>query len=161
MCGQNWQSMCEQGGLQTWLSYTSSVRRNGTEFIQLIVGSLWKSTWNVWPKLNNLKAMLPNNWVYVNFWPTGNVMKEIKAEINHSTIILTFHRCQRWETEKEHDRERETDPSWHVDNSRGVHYVSRCEVLGNPSRQEISCRQRHCAVGNNPCVVVLLCVQVL
>jgi hypothetical protein len=29
--------------------------------------------------------------VYVNFWPTGNVMKEIKAEMNHSTIILTFH----------------------------------------------------------------------
>ena len=38
-----------------------------------------------WPMLNNLKAMLPNiAWVYVNFWPTGNVMKEIKAEINHS-----------------------------------------------------------------------------
>ena len=32
-----------------------------------------------------LKAMLPNtNWVYVNFWPAGNVMKDIKAEINHS-----------------------------------------------------------------------------
>ena len=51
---------------------------------------------NIWPKLNNFKAMLPNtNWVYVNFWPTGNVMTEIKAEINHSlyysTIILTFH----------------------------------------------------------------------
>ena len=42
------------------------------------------ATQNVWPKLNNLKAMLPNtNWVYVNFWPTGNVMKEIKAEINN------------------------------------------------------------------------------
>ena len=46
----------------------------------LIVGSLWKATQNVWPKINNLKAMLPKtNWVYVNFWPTGNVMKEIKA----------------------------------------------------------------------------------
>ena len=43
------------------------------------------ATGRVWPKLNNLNAMLPNtNWVYVNFWPTGNVMKEIKAEINNS-----------------------------------------------------------------------------
>ena len=43
---------------------------------QLIVGSLWKATQNIWPKLNNLKAMLQNTkWVYVNFWPTGNVMK--------------------------------------------------------------------------------------
>ena len=33
-------------------SYTSSVRRNGSKFTELIVGSLWK--------LNNLKAMLPN-----------------------------------------------------------------------------------------------------
>jgi hypothetical protein len=49
------------------------------------VGSLWKATQNIWPKLNNLKAMLPNtNWVYVNFWPTGNVMEKIKAEITHS-----------------------------------------------------------------------------
>ena len=64
--------------------YTSSVRRNGPKFTQLIVGSLWKATQNVWLKLNNLKAMLPNtNRVYVNFWPTGNVMKEIKPEINH------------------------------------------------------------------------------
>ena len=47
---------------------------------QLIVWTLWKATWNVWPKLNHLKPMLPNtNWVYVNFWPTGNVMKERKA----------------------------------------------------------------------------------
>jgi transposase len=47
--------------------------------------SLWKATRNVWPKLNNLKTLLPNtNWVYVKFWPTGNVMKEMKAEINHS-----------------------------------------------------------------------------
>ena len=52
--------LCEQGGLQTWLSYTSSVRRNGPKFIQLIVGSLWKATQNVWAKLNNLKAMLLN-----------------------------------------------------------------------------------------------------
>ena len=78
-------SVCEQGGLQTWLSYNSSVRRNGPKFTKLIVGSRWKATRNVWPKLNNLKAMLPNtNWVYVNFWPTGNVMKELKAEINNS-----------------------------------------------------------------------------
>ena len=85
ICEQNWKSVCEQGGLQTWLSYTSSISRNGPKFTQLIVGSLWKATWNVWPKLNNFKATLPNtNWVYVNFWPTGNVMKEIKAEINHS-----------------------------------------------------------------------------
>ena len=55
------------------------------KFTQLIVGSLWRASQHVWPKLNNLKAMLPNtNWVYVNFWPTGNVMKEIKAEINDS-----------------------------------------------------------------------------
>ena len=50
---------------------------------------LWEACgrlpWKVWPKLNNLKAMLPNtNWVYVNPWPTGNVMKEFKPEINHS-----------------------------------------------------------------------------
>jgi hypothetical protein len=65
MCGQNWKSVCEQGGLQTWLSYTSSVWRNGPKFTQLIVGSLWKATRNVFHKLNNLKAMLPNtNWVY-------------------------------------------------------------------------------------------------
>ena len=82
---KNWKSMCKQGGLQTWLSYTSSIRRNGPKFTQNILGSLWKATRKVWPKLNNLKAMLPNtNWVYVNFWPTGNVMREIKAEINHS-----------------------------------------------------------------------------
>jgi hypothetical protein len=44
------------------------------------VGSLRKTTRNVWPKLNNLKAMRPDtNWVYVNFWPTGNVIKEIKV----------------------------------------------------------------------------------
>jgi hypothetical protein len=49
------------------------------------VGSLWKATRNISPKLNNLTAMLTNiNWVHVNFWPTGNVMKEIKAEINNS-----------------------------------------------------------------------------
>ena len=30
--------------------------------------------------------------VYVNFWPTGNVMKEIKPEKNHSLYFnLTFH----------------------------------------------------------------------
>ena len=40
--GQNRKGMCEQGGLQTWLSY--SVRRNGPKFTQLIVGSLWKAT---------------------------------------------------------------------------------------------------------------------
>ena len=75
ICGQNWKIVFEQGGLQTWLSYISSIRRNGPKFTQLIVGSLWKAPLNVWPKLNNLKAMLPNtNWVYVNFWPTGNVM---------------------------------------------------------------------------------------
>ena len=74
--GQNWKSMCEQGGLQTGLSYTNSVRRNGPKFTQFIVGRLWKATQNVWPKLNNLKAMLTNtNCVYVNFWPTENVMK--------------------------------------------------------------------------------------
>ena len=76
ICGQNWKSVCRQGDLQTWLSYTSCVRRNGPKFTQFIVGSLWKATWNVWPKLNNLKAMLPNtNWVYVNR-PTGNVRKQ-------------------------------------------------------------------------------------
>ena len=66
------------------LRYSSSVRRNGPKFTQLMVGSLWKATQNVWVKLNNVKAMLPNtNWVYVNFWPTGNAMTEIKAEINN------------------------------------------------------------------------------
>ena len=79
------ESVCEQGGLKTLLRYTSSVRRNGPKLTQLIVGSLWKATRHVSPKINHLKGMLPNtNWVYVNFWPTGNVMKEIKAEINYS-----------------------------------------------------------------------------
>ena len=92
LCGQNWKSVCEQGGLQTWLRYTSSVRRNGPKFTHLIEGSLWKATWNVWPKLNNLKTMPPNtNWVYVNFWPTGNVMKEIKASIKNS-LLLFWHK---------------------------------------------------------------------
>jgi hypothetical protein len=51
-------------------------------------GGLSKTTWNVWPKLNNLKEMLLNtNWVCVNLWPTGNVMKEIKSEINHSLYL--------------------------------------------------------------------------
>ena len=91
-----------------------------TKFTQLIVGSVWKATQNVWPKLKNGNAMLPNtNWEYVNFWPTGNVMKEIKAVINHSlyyysdishssnkVVILTdlsqgiFTKCQElWKTE--------------------------------------------------------------
>uniref|UniRef100_A0A673ZGG5 P-type Cu(+) transporter n=1 Tax=Salmo trutta TaxID=8032 RepID=A0A673ZGG5_SALTR len=39
------------------LSYTSSVRRNGPKFTQLIVGSLWKATRNVCPKLNNLTSL--------------------------------------------------------------------------------------------------------
>ena len=43
-------SVCEQGGLQTWLSYTSSVRRNWPKFTQFIVGSLWKATQNIWVK---------------------------------------------------------------------------------------------------------------
>ena len=63
---------CVRERRPTNLSYTSSVRRNWPKFC----GSLWKATRNVWPKLNNLKAMLPNTkWVYGNFWPTGNVMK--------------------------------------------------------------------------------------
>ena len=33
----------EHGGLQTWLSYSSSVRRNGPKFPQLIVGRLSKT----------------------------------------------------------------------------------------------------------------------
>jgi hypothetical protein len=65
--------------------YTSSVRRNGPKFTQLTVVKLVEGDPKCWPKLNNLKAMLPNtNWVYINFWPTGNVMKEVKAELNHS-----------------------------------------------------------------------------
>ena len=51
---------CSQGGLQTCLIYTSSIRRNGPQFTQLIVGSLWKATQHDWTKLNHLKAMLPN-----------------------------------------------------------------------------------------------------
>ena len=55
--------VCEQGGLQTWLSYNEWAKIH-----PLIVGSLCKATIKVWPKLNSLKAMLPNtNWVYVNF----------------------------------------------------------------------------------------------
>lgn len=57
--------ICDQGGLKTWLSYSSSF---GPKSEQLIVRNLWMATWNVWPKLNNLKAMLLNtNLVYVNF----------------------------------------------------------------------------------------------
>ena len=56
ICGQNWKVVCEQGGLQTWLSYTISVRRNGPKFTQLIVGSLWKATWNVWPQVEQFKG---------------------------------------------------------------------------------------------------------
>jgi hypothetical protein len=52
------------------------------------VGSMWKATRNVWPKLNNLKAMLRNtNWVY----STGNVMKEIKAQIKSFSLLLFWH----------------------------------------------------------------------
>ena len=66
-------------------SVTPAVRRNRPKFTQFFVGRLWKATLKVWPRTNNLKAILPNtNWVYVNFWPTGNLMKEIKAEISHS-----------------------------------------------------------------------------
>ena len=37
---------------------------NLTQLHQLIVGSLWKATWNICHKLNNLKATLTNtNWV--------------------------------------------------------------------------------------------------
>ena len=43
-----------------WVELKKRVRRNGPKFTQLIVGSLWKATRNVWPKLKNLKAMLPN-----------------------------------------------------------------------------------------------------
>jgi hypothetical protein len=82
-------SVCEQWSLQTWLSYTSSVRRNGPKCTQFIVGSLWEATRNVWHKLNNLMAMLPyTNWVFVSHWPSGNVIKEIKAEINDSLLLF-------------------------------------------------------------------------
>lgn len=53
----NWKSMCEQGGLQTSLGYSSSV---GLEFQQLIFWSLWKAVDNILHKLNYLKEMLPN-----------------------------------------------------------------------------------------------------
>ena len=88
--GQTFQVAFHKLPTISWVNFvpfllTELVRRNGPKFDQLIVGSLWNATRNVWPKLNNLKAMLSNtNWVYVNLWPTGNVMKEIKAEINHS-----------------------------------------------------------------------------
>ena len=49
---------CEQWGL-TNLTQLHQLC-NEEKFTQLIVGSLWKVTRNVWPKLNNLKAMLPN-----------------------------------------------------------------------------------------------------
>ena len=43
---------------------------------------------DLWAELKKcVRARRPTNlthWVYVNFWPTGNVMKEMKAEINHS-----------------------------------------------------------------------------
>jgi hypothetical protein len=58
------------------LEWPSQSPNLNPKFTQPTVGSLWKATRNVWPKLNNLKTRLPNtNWVYVNFWPTGNVMK--------------------------------------------------------------------------------------
>ena len=51
----------------------------------LLGEACWRLPKTFDPELINLKAMLPNtNWVYVNFWHTGNVMEEIKAEINNS-----------------------------------------------------------------------------
>ena len=50
---------------------------------------LWEACGRLSKTLNNVKGMPSNNnWVYVNFWPTGNVMKEIKAEINHSLLLF-------------------------------------------------------------------------
>jgi hypothetical protein len=39
-CGQNWERVCQQGGLHTGLSYTSFVRKNGTKFTQTYCGKL-------------------------------------------------------------------------------------------------------------------------
>lgn len=58
MCGQIWRGVREGGHWQTWLSYTGSVRRNGPEFLQSTVRSLWKIAQNVWPKSCSSKAML-------------------------------------------------------------------------------------------------------
>uniref|UniRef100_A0AAZ3P159 Tc1-like transposase DDE domain-containing protein n=1 Tax=Oncorhynchus tshawytscha TaxID=74940 RepID=A0AAZ3P159_ONCTS len=46
-----------------------------------------------WKRLTQVKQFKGNATKYELSVckPTGNVMKEIKAEINHSTIILTFH----------------------------------------------------------------------
>lgn len=65
-------SVREQGGLQTWLSYISSVERNGLKFQQLIVRSSRKVTQNIWPKLT-VKGKCCQ--VYVRIWVTGHGMK--------------------------------------------------------------------------------------
>ena len=84
-CGGRTEKACASKEAYKPDSVIPALRRNGPKFTQLIGGSLWKASRNIGLKLNNLKAMLPNtNWVYVNLWPTGNVMKEIKAEINQS-----------------------------------------------------------------------------
>jgi hypothetical protein len=69
-------------------------KRKGPKFTQLIVGILWKATRNVWLKLNNLKAMLPNtNSVYCKLLTHWECKERNKSwnKITFSTIILTFH----------------------------------------------------------------------
>ena len=71
---ENWKSVCKQGDLQTWLSNISSVRRNGTTFTQLIVGSLLKATRNIsmrrgtWGRYVQLKSevYLHLNQIHLN-----------------------------------------------------------------------------------------------
>lgn len=73
MCGRSWKVVYMQGDLQTWLTSTSSVRRNGPEcyFTVTIVRTLWKETRDISrlqrPKACCVKATLPNTKeVYVN-----------------------------------------------------------------------------------------------
>lgn len=68
MSGQNWES------LQTWFSYSSSAKIPATYCEQLVEGYL--------KHLTQVKKYKISK--YVNFWPTGDGMKEIKAEINNS-----------------------------------------------------------------------------
>jgi transposase len=61
--------------------------------IDNVWAELKKGVWARRPtNLTRLHQLCQEEWakihpiyrVYVNFWPTGNVMEEIKAEINHS-----------------------------------------------------------------------------
>lgn len=66
-----WTSVCasKEATKPDW--YTSSVLRNGTKFQLLTAGSLWKAAQDVWLKVTNLKAVLPNTKCMQTSHPLG------------------------------------------------------------------------------------------